>query len=161
MRMGLTRWMMVCCGVAGMLLPAAKAMAAVDYYLTIDGIQGEAANGSIHLTSVVHQADAASGLATGKRQHMPITITKEIDRASPLLAQALATHKPLSQVAITVSGSGAGAGKMAQKIVLTNVTVLSIRKAGGSEEISLGYETSDVTWTDGGKTSTDDWSVPK
>lgn len=117
MRMGLTRRMMVWCGVAGMLLPAASAVAAVDSYLIIDGIQGEAAGGSIHLTSVVHEADAASGLATGKRQHSPITIVKEVDKASPLLAQAMATHKPISQMSITFEGgTGSGPGRSRRRL---------------------------------------------
>ncbi|MCB1222227.1 type VI secretion system tube protein Hcp, partial [bacterium] len=32
--------------------------------------------------------DAASGLPTGKRQHKPFTITKEVDKATPLLMEA-------------------------------------------------------------------------
>ena len=162
MRKGMTKQLMVLCGAASMLLPAVNAVAAqVDMFITIDGIKGEAPAGAIHLTSVVHQADAPSAMVTGRRQHSPITITKEIDKASPLLAQALATHKPLGQVAITFQGGGSGAGKVAQKIVLTDATILSIRKAGNTEEITLGYQTSEVTWTDGGKTAMDDWSVPK
>jgi len=31
--------------------------------------------------------DAASGLPTGKRQHKPLTVTKEIDKATPMLMQ--------------------------------------------------------------------------
>lgn len=161
MRIGLTR-LMVLCGAASMLLPAANAVAAqVDMFITIDGIKGEAAGGAIHLTSVVHQMDASSGMATGKRQHNAITITKEVDSASPRFAQALATNETLKTVQIVFSGSGSGAGKVAQKIVLTNATILSIRKAGNTEQITLGYQTSEVTWTDGGKTAMDDWSVPK
>jgi len=34
---------------------------------------------------IVSPRDAASGQATGKRSHSPITITKEIDKSSPLL----------------------------------------------------------------------------
>jgi len=34
---------------------------------------------------VVSPRDAASGLPTGKRQHKPFTITKEVDKSSPLL----------------------------------------------------------------------------
>lgn len=33
--------------------------------------------------------DAASGMASGKRQHKPLTITKRIDKASPMLAKAV------------------------------------------------------------------------
>ena len=32
------------------------------------------------------QADSASGLPTGKRQHKPITVTKPVDKATPILA---------------------------------------------------------------------------
>ena len=38
------------------------------------------------LFSTVCQADSASGMATGKRQHKPITITKPVDKAMPILA---------------------------------------------------------------------------
>jgi type VI secretion system secreted protein Hcp len=145
-----------------MLLPAANAVAAqVDMFLTIDGIKGEAAGGAIHLTNVVHQMDPSSGMASGKRQHNAITITKAVDSASPRFAQALATNETMKTVQIVFQGNGSGAGKVAQKIVLTNATILAIRKAGNTEQITLGYQTSEVTWTDGGKTAMDDWSVPK
>lgn len=36
------------------------------------------------------QADAASGLATGKRQHKPVSISKPVDKATPILARAVA-----------------------------------------------------------------------
>lgn len=39
---------------------------------------------TILLATVCH-ADSASGLATGKRQHKPITITKHVDKATPAL----------------------------------------------------------------------------
>lgn len=38
--------------------------------------------------NVVSPKDAASGLPTGKRQHKPMTISKELDKSSPKLAQA-------------------------------------------------------------------------
>jgi type VI secretion system secreted protein Hcp len=163
MRIGLTRRLMVLCGVAGMFLPAANAVAAEDMFMTVVGakqgaIKGEAAAGSIHLTGVVHQMDAASGMASGKRQHNPITITKEVDSASPKLFQASASNEVLSQVVIAFQGSGAG--DAAQKIVLTNATILSIRKAGKTEQITLDYQVIEVTYAKGGKTAMDDWSVP-
>ena len=55
---------------------------------------------------------------------------------------------------------GSGGAKTAQKIVLTNATILSVRKAGGSEMITLDYQAIEVTWTDGGKTMSDDWDAP-
>src|ERR1039458_6407445 len=104
MRMGLTRRMMVWCGVVA-LLPGVTAMAAVNAYMTIEGtaqgaITGNSSRtaapaGAIELTSVVQEStaprDAATGAASGKRQHSAIIITKKIDMASPKLARAMST----------------------------------------------------------------------
>jgi type VI secretion system secreted protein Hcp len=156
------------CGVVSALLPAAQAMAAVNAYMTITGskqgaIKGAATPagapaGAIQLTSVVREAPVTTGMASGKRQHSPITITKEVDSASPKLFQASASNEVLSQVVIAFQGSGAG--DAAQKIVLTNATILSIRKAGKTEQITLDYQVIEVTYAKGGKTAMDDWSVP-
>jgi type VI secretion system secreted protein Hcp len=115
--------------------------------------------GAIQLSGVVREAPIATGMAAGKRQHSPITITKEVDAASPKLFQASDSHEVLSQVVIGFQGGGAA--DTAQKIVLTNATILSIRKAGKTEQITLDYQAIDVTYAKGGKTATDDWSVPK
>lgn len=44
--------------------------------------------------------DPQSGLPSGKRIHGPLTVEKEIDKASPLLYQALCTGEQLSNVTI-------------------------------------------------------------
>ncbi len=62
---------------------------------------------------------------------------------------------------MTITFEGAsGDAKTAQKIVLTNATILSVRKAGGREQITLDYQAIDVTYARGGKTAMDDWSAP-
>lgn len=43
------------------------------------------------LFSGLCQADSASGLATGKRQHKPVTVSKPIDKATPKLAERAAS----------------------------------------------------------------------
>jgi len=80
-------------------------------FIKFDGVDGEATDkdhkGWIDILSVSHSVvprDAASGHATGKRQHKPLTITKPIDKASPILAEALASGKALSNVTIEVDG---------------------------------------------------------
>ncbi len=55
--------------------------------MNIKLIVNSAAALSILLASVC-QADPASGMATGKRQHKPITVIKSIDKATPVLAGA-------------------------------------------------------------------------
>src|SRR3954451_14203214 len=42
---------------------------------------------------IVSPRDAASGLPTGKRMHKPFVITKELDKASPLLYNILVTNE--------------------------------------------------------------------
>jgi type VI secretion system secreted protein Hcp len=150
------------CGVVAALLPALQARAAIDAFMTVDGvkqgpIKGNAMSDNIKLVSVAR--DPATGMASGKRMHSTITITKEIDAASPKLFTALSTNETLRQVAITFQGGSRGA-KTAQRIVLTNARIVNVRKAGGNELITFDYQAIEVTWTDGGKTATDDWEAP-
>ena len=152
----------VLCGALSALLSAVPAMAAVNAYMTVKGakqgpIKGDAMSDSIKLISVVR--DTPTGMSTGRRMHSTITIVREVDAASPKFATALSTNESLSEVVITFDGATGGA-KTAQKIVLTNATILSIRKAGRNEQITLDYQAIQVTWSDGGKTATDDWEAP-
>ena len=93
MRIGQVGRLLVLCGVA--MFPGLQAIAAVNAYMTFDA-KGEAMKGDpsrassperIQLISVPR--DAQSGMATGKRMHKPFTITKEVDRSSPMLKQAM------------------------------------------------------------------------
>ena len=150
---------------AAVLLSAVPAYAAFDAYMTIKGtrqgqFKGEAMSDQIRLVSVARDTPMSAAMPTGRRVHSTITITKEIDRASPMLAQAASTHETLSEVAITIVGASGG-DKTAQKIVLTNAVILSVRKAGGNEQITFDYQTIDVTYTNGGKTATDAWDTPR
>jgi len=73
--------------VSGVLLAATASLAASDYYIKFDGVEGEskarAGSETIELQSwsfgasqagVAAPRDSASGLATGKRQHKPMTV---------------------------------------------------------------------------------------
>ena len=44
--------------------------------------------------AIVSPRDAASGLPTGKRQHKPFTITKPVDKTTPLFYQHWSTTRP-------------------------------------------------------------------
>jgi type VI secretion system secreted protein Hcp len=165
MRIGLAGRLVLLCGIAG--LPTAQAMAAVNAYMTIEGtpgkMKGEVSRASsperIRLISV--SRETSSGMASGKRMHKPITITKEVDASSPMLKQALAKRSGLGDVLIEFEGAGAGAGKAAEKIVLKNAMITGMQMVGGSEQISLDYETIEVTYVNGNKTASDDWETPK
>jgi type VI secretion system secreted protein Hcp len=162
MRMVRQGRLFVLCGVVSALLAAMPAMAAVNAYMTVTGakqgpIKGVGMPDRIPLVGV--ERDTATGMSTGKRMHSTITVTKEVDTASPKLATALNSHETLKTVTITFEG-GSGDAKTAQRIVLTNATITSVRYFGGNEVITFDYEAIEVTYAKGGKTATDDWNAP-
>ncbi|HKN20483.1 MAG TPA: type VI secretion system tube protein TssD [Terracidiphilus sp.] len=152
-------------GVISALLAAVPAMAAVDAYMTVTGakqgpIKGNGGSENIHLISVVRDTPRETGMSTGRRTHSTITVVREVDAASPKFATALVNNETMRTVTITFQGGSRGE-KTAQRIVLTNATILSVRKAGGDkEQITFDYQKIEVTWTDGGKTMADDWNAP-
>lgn len=81
--------------------------------------------------------DAASGQATGKRQHQPITIVKRYDKASPMLAKAMASGEVIKEIEVS---DGTTVHKL-RDCVITSISPVS--SAGGDrpmESISLNYE---------------------
>lgn len=122
---------------------------------------------------VVSPRDAASGLPTGKRQHQPLTITKEIDKSSPLLMNALTTNENLPEVTLRFwQPSRSGKEFQYYTIQLENAAISDIRQEmlnnkypenmqhKEREHVSFVYQK--ITWIyeDGGITSSDDWLVP-
>lgn len=65
---------------------AVSGLAAGSYQVQVCDEKGVAVSSSVALShSVTSPRDSASGLATGKRMHKPMTITKELDKSSPKL----------------------------------------------------------------------------
>ena len=141
---------------AGLSLPCA-ASAAVDYFLKIDGIDGESTDdkhkGEIAIESWSWGASStttAGGARAGKACVSPMSFTKVVDKASPLL------------MANTVSGMvipnailiGRKAGKEQQeylKIELKNVLVSSYQAAGSNasgqvDQFSLNFSSMSVEY---------------
>jgi type VI secretion system secreted protein Hcp len=93
--------------------------------------------------------DAASGMATGKRMHKPITITKEWGASSPLLAKLMASGTPIPTVEIDLL-TNTGKAK-AGHYKLTEVMITAIQPAGGGgktpqlETVSFTYQK--IEWT--------------
>jgi type VI secretion system Hcp family effector len=82
--------------------------------------------------------DAASGQASGKRQHKPIIITKEWGAASPQLFQALCTNEVLDSIVIQIPGPNK---KSPTKIHFKNAHVLQMHYIGaGKYRVSFAYE---------------------
>ena len=159
---------------------------AFDAYLRLKGVnQGDingpvtrpGRKGSIKVIAWTHEVisprDAASGLPTGKRQHRPITITKEIDSTSPLLMNVLVNNENLPQWELALWQHNAS-GKAVHyfTIRLTNASIAAIRQEmlntqvpdnkplREREHISFCYQK--IEWTNlaGGITAEDDWEAP-
>jgi len=123
--------------------------------------QFEGSNGpTMAIDSLGHEitspTDAASGLPTGKRQHKPITITKQIDKASPLILNALVTNENLTEVLIGMLRNG----NQVMTVKLTNARLVSRVQKGDVETLSFTYQKITWTWVDGGITAEDDWQTP-
>jgi type VI secretion system secreted protein Hcp len=136
--------------------------------------------GTIAVIAASHELasprDAATGLPTGKRQHHPLTLTKELDRATPLLLAALVSNEAITGFTLDfyaptqVRGAGTGTESNVYSIVLENAAVASSRlvmlntkdpalqRFALAEELTFTYEKITWTWHDGDLTATDDWS---
>ena len=122
--------------------------------------------------SIVSPRDAASGLATGKRQHKPFVITKSTDKATPLLYNAITTNQHLSSCTIKfVRAMSDGTLDNYFTVKLTNAAIAQLDfhkgdarggagRLGEYESVSFTYQKIEWTWADGGITAKDDWEAP-
>lgn len=122
---------------------------------------------------VVSPRDAASGLPSGKRQHKPVSITKPIDKSTPLLMHVLATNENISEFRLDFwRPSRAGKEFQFYTIQLENATIAGVRQEQLNntyeenapllprEHVSFTYQKIIWTWQDGGITAEDDWQTP-
>lgn len=109
--------------------PALAQSAQSDYFLKIDGVDGEVAIESFSW-GVTTPRDAASGQATGKRQYQPLIIRKRVDKATPLLFRvANETKQYIGTVTIVKRGEGAASSYVA---TFQNVQISSFLHEGSS-----------------------------
>lgn len=119
--------------------------------------------------------DAAIGLPTGKVMHKPLIITKELDKSSPFLYNALCTNESMTEFELQFwtpqkgVTSGVGAEKQHYTIRLTNAGISDIKfrmpnnknpelvNLTEYEEISFTYQKIDWIWNEGGISAQDDW----
>ncbi|HNR39014.1 MAG TPA: Hcp family type VI secretion system effector [Acidobacteriota bacterium] len=115
-----------------------------------------------------------TGLPTGKRVHMPMTITKEMDKSSPKLFQALCSGEQLKTVELDFYRiSPQGTEEKYYTIKLANAIVTAMRtyfpncleqatkSYGHMEDIAFTYEKIVATWVPDGIEAEDDWTAPK
>ncbi len=126
---------------------------------------------------VISPRDPASGLPTGKRMHKPFAITKDVDKSSPLLWNALVNNETLTSWTLQCwapappTPSAAASERQSYTITLTNASIASIHEAMPDnqnpamqnlplrEEIAFTYQKIVWTWVDGGITAEDDWET--
>src|SRR5437867_1025476 len=164
---------------------------ALNAYLSLKGVKQGQIKGSvtqkgredkIMVIAVSHEVisprDPASGLPTGKRMHKPFVITKELDKSSPLLYNALVNNENLSEWELqfwtpqikATGGMGTEVQHYTVKLVNANIASISFRmlnnknpelmKYAEFEEVAFTYQKIIWTWTDGGVTAEDDWESP-
>lgn len=110
------------------------------------------------------------GIASGRRAHRPMTITKEIDRSTPMLYQALCTGELLTDVKLDwYRLDGSGDEELYFSIELENAMITRIhpwvpnvldRKSEGlrhMEDVSIAYERIIWTWEPDGIEFEDQW----
>lgn len=116
----------------------------------------------------------ATGVArpSGKRQHRPIRIVKDIDKASPILMTVLTQGERLTDVRIDFwRPSSSGKEFQFYTVELVGAYIVSIVQSIGSEgdllntppreTVTLSYDRIIWTWQDGGITAEDDWTTPQ
>ena len=122
---------------------------------------------------VVSPRDAASGLPTGKRQHKPFVITKEIDKSTPLLMKCLVDNENIGTWRLDYwQPSPSGKEVQHYSVELASASVAGVRSEmlnnkytenmshKEREHVSFCYQKITWTWQDGGVTADDNWEAP-
>lgn len=145
--------------VAAFAIPCTASAAAVDYFLKIDGIEGEAIDaghkGEIVIESWswgVSQSSAASGGGSraGKPCTSPIHFTKRVDKATPPLMANAVSGMVVARAILIGRKSGEGQRDFL-KYELKNVYVTSYQTGGASasdpiDQFSLNFSTLTVEY---------------
>jgi len=118
--------------------------------------------------------DTHTGLPTGKRIHMPLAVTKEVDKSSPMLFQALTSGEQLKEVTLDFYRiSPAGTEEKYYTIKLENAIIVSMdsfypetfimenQPFKHMEKLSFTYEKAIWTWHPDGIEAEDSWKAPK
>ncbi len=131
---------------------------------------------TIEVNAVDHEVssprDATSGKSTGRRQHGPIVILKEVDRSSPVLYSMLAGNERASEWRLDFwRPSRSGREQQYYTIELVDATISEIRTEmldnnlsqnrtqPVRETVAFTYQKIIWTWQDGGITAEDDWGT--
>jgi type VI secretion system secreted protein Hcp len=127
---------------------------------------------------IVSPRDAASGLPTGKRMHKPFVITKELDKATPLLYNALVHNENIPEWTLkfytpgikAIQNLGNEVNHYTVQLMNGNIASIHFKMANNKhpelmrlaeyEEVAFTYQKIIWTWNEGGITAEDDWESP-
>lgn len=136
-----------------------RRVAPYEFYVTIEStksgkIVGDGAGkhgGKIVGLSFSHQVtsprDLATGQASGKRRHGPVTMTKRWDGASPPLFRALVNTEQLKSVLFEfVRTNAVGMEMVVDTVLLTNAFISEIKRSAGADRLDL-REVEEITFT--------------
>lgn len=138
---------------------------AYEFYMTIEGttqgkFKGESTRGAhkdkapcIQLAyGVQSPRDVATGMASGKRQHQPFVVVKEIGASTPQVFQACVTNEVLKSVLFEfIKTTAEGKEEVYYTMKLTNATVSGQRQytetAAKHSEVNDTHELEEVSFT--------------
>ncbi|MBV9673986.1 MAG: type VI secretion system tube protein Hcp [Verrucomicrobia bacterium] len=121
---------------------------------------------------VAYSKDFATGLPTGKRQHKPFSITKEVDKSSPFLYQAMINNEDFKIWELRFWTSlASGMEEQYYTVKLTDALIADLvfhmpnsrnpdlSKYPEYEEVSFTYKKIQWLWTDNNLSAQDDWGI--
>lgn len=132
-----------------------------DAYLKIEGIPGEstAANFKdwIEVVSYSHgvsqpaaaAVSTAGGASVGRCEHGDFMITKELDKASPILAQKCSEGAHLKEITLTLCRSTEGGQVQYMEYKLSNVIISSVAVGGSNQGLpaeTVGLNYGKIEW---------------
>lgn len=138
---------------------------AVDMFLKIEGVDGVSSDQSTEVSSFswgvsnAGSATAGGGGGAGKVVFQDLSITKRIDKSSPLLYLTCATGQHISRATLTLRSSGqdptgttpSPVPPSSMEYKLTDCIISSVKPAGsGGEELpteSVSFNFAKIEWT--------------
>jgi type VI secretion system secreted protein Hcp len=123
---------------------------------------------------IVCPRDPASGIPTGKRVHKPFMLTKELDKATPLLYNVLCNNENIKTWELQLwqpSPTGQERQHFTVRMWNANISAIHFKMANNKnpkltkfaeyEEVSFTYQRIEWSWNDGGLVAGDDWETPR
>jgi len=137
----------------------------------VGGVVAKGFEGYMGATSATHGVttpiDAASGLPSGKRQHKPITFTKVIDKATPVLHKVQTNNELLTSCLFRFWKPVASTGQIVEyyRITIRNGHVVNNSFTGSqtgsdTETWSITYDSIEWRSLEAGIITTDTWGGP-